>query len=283
MDDEKQLASGSGDEKEMISFFESITSFSKGQRMAQLLAASTIVPKEFQNNIPNTIIALEMANRINASPLAVMQSLYVVHGKPSWSGQFIIAAVNSSGRFRGHLRFDITGDGDDKVCVAYIHAHDGEKLVGAPASIAMAKGEGWYQKNGSKWKTMPELMLRYRAATFFGREHIPDLLMGMQTTEELRDTGSQRAEPVNVGTKEVSLNDVIDADIISNPGQPVSSESTRVAEYKATIDKLETSLKVDQWRAKMSSEIIKMSQADQDAVFIYAEDAYEALKQSEEK
>ena len=51
----------------------------------------------------------------------------------------------------------------------------------------MAKKEGWYSKNGSKWQTMEDLMLRYRAATFFGRLYTPDLLMGMQTKEELDD------------------------------------------------------------------------------------------------
>ena len=53
--------------------------------------------------------------------------------------------------------------------------------------MQMADAEGWTKKNGSKWKTMPELMLSYRAATFFGRMYCPDLLMGMQTADEVED------------------------------------------------------------------------------------------------
>lgn len=277
-----------------VSFFSGIASFEEGQRMAQLLSASTIVPKDFQKNIANTLIALEMAIRINASPLAVMQSLYIVHGKPGWSGQFIIAAVNSSGRFRGQLRLELTGEGDNRQCVAWAMSHDGERLEGAPVSIRMAKDEGWFSKSGSKWKTMPELMLRYRAATFFGREYSPDLLMGMHTTEEIHDTVTPVARPAasdNQESTEVSLNDVIEADMDNKipPGPQASDISDNITEYKsaivsgykAAIDKLETSLKVDQWRERMSKEIIKMSQADQDAVFSYADDAFEALKQSE--
>ena len=45
-------------------------------------------------------------------------------------------------------------------------------------SIAMAKAEGWYAKNGSKWKTMEDLMLRYRSAAFFARTVAPEVALG---------------------------------------------------------------------------------------------------------
>jgi len=52
----------------------------------------------------------------------------------------------------------------------------------------MAVAEGWFGKAGSKWQTMPEVMLRYRAASFFGKLYAPELLMGIQTAEEIHDT-----------------------------------------------------------------------------------------------
>jgi len=128
-----------------------------------------------------------MANRVGMSPLATMQNLYVVHGKPTWSAQFIVSVVNHSGRF-SPIRYDMQGEGNTRSCTAY--ATDlvtGEKLEGVTVSMEMAHAEGWSKKAGSKWKTMPELMLRYRAATFFGRLYAPDLLLGMQTIEEMRD------------------------------------------------------------------------------------------------
>jgi hypothetical protein len=60
----------------------------------------------------------------------------------------------------------------------------------------MAKAEGWYGKSGSKWQTMPELMLAYRASAFFTRIHAPQLLMGLQTREEVEDV--TKREPVVV-------------------------------------------------------------------------------------
>jgi hypothetical protein len=133
------------------------------------------------------MIALEMANRIGASPLAVMQNLDIVHGKPSWSSTFIIAAINSSQRFEP-LRFDVTGEGESLRCVAWTtEKGKDQRIEGPPVTMKMAKAEGWVDKNGSKWKTMPELMIRYRAAAFFGRLYTPEIMMGMQTKEEILD------------------------------------------------------------------------------------------------
>jgi hypothetical protein len=62
-----------------------------------------------------------------------------------------------------------------------------EKLEGPKVTMKMANAEGWVSKTGSKWKTMPELMLRYRASAFFGRLYAPEIMMGMQTAEEIQD------------------------------------------------------------------------------------------------
>jgi hypothetical protein len=145
------------------------------------------VPDAFKGNIGNCVIALEMAHRMGANPMAVMQNLYIVHGRPGWSAQFIIACLNQCQKF-SPLRFRMSGEGENYQCIAWAkELESGEILEGPPVSMLMAKKENWSTKNGSKWQTMPELMLRYRAATFFGRLYAPDLLMGMQTAEELGD------------------------------------------------------------------------------------------------
>jgi hypothetical protein len=173
-------------------------SFDFMQRQATMLASSALMPKEFSvvgirdpqeraQKVANVIIALEMANRIGASPMMVAQNLYIVHGKPSWSSTFIIAAINGCGRFSA-MKFEMSGNGEDRTCVAVASERaTGERLESPPVSIAMAKAEGWFSKTGSKWKTMPELMLRYRAATLFGRLYAPEILMGMRSVEELED------------------------------------------------------------------------------------------------
>lgn len=182
-----------------VAGFETASGFDLLQRQAKVLAASALVPKEFQNNLPNCIIALEVANRIGVSPMMAVQNLYIVHGKPGWSSQFIIAAINSTGKF-SPLRFDMTGEGDKRTCTAWAKdLAEGDRLESPQVSMAMAKAEGWIDKAGSKWKTMPELMLRYRAATFFGRLYAPEILMGMQTVEEVTDISTEQ----NGGAKKI--------------------------------------------------------------------------------
>lgn len=182
--------------------------FEHAQRVAKMMTASSLVPKEYQNNIPNIMIALEMANRIGASPLMVMQNLNIIQGRPSWSSQFIISALNSCKRFTP-LRFKMEGEGDEYGCTAWAKDHSGEVLEGPKVTWKMAKEEGWATKGGSKWKTMPELMFRYRAAAFFGRLYAPDVLMGMGSADESEDIAANEANTIEQKTS--NMNNALNA------------------------------------------------------------------------
>lgn len=173
--------------------FSSIEGFNLALRMAKALSSSTIVPTSYRGeaNIGNCVIALEMAQRLNAAPLMVMQNLYDVNGRPAWSSQFIIAMINNSRKYRTPIQYEIGGDGDGRYCYAWAEDYEGNKVVGPTISVKMAKDEGWYGKSGSKWKTMPDVMLRYRAASFFGRLHCPDMIMGIYSRDEVIELGDE--------------------------------------------------------------------------------------------
>lgn len=165
--------------------FNSESSWKLANRIGQAFAASSLVPQQYQGNVANCIVALEMANRMGASPLMVMQNLYIVHGTPGWSSKFLIACFNQCGRFSS-LRYD--WNADRSACRAWaIEKATGERIEGPQVSIEIAKAEGWSTKNGSKWKTMPELMLMYRAAAFLIRTYAPEISMGLQTDDEIID------------------------------------------------------------------------------------------------
>ena len=162
------------------------------QRQAKMLASSTLVPKEFQNNMANCAIGLNIAKRLGADPFMVLQNIDVIHGRPSFRATFLIAMVNASGRF-SPIKFKLEGEGQDRTCYAYAtDKSSGETVEGPVVSMAMAKAEGWSTKSGSKWLTMPELMLRYRSAAFFARLYAPDITLGMQTAEEVEDAPPER-------------------------------------------------------------------------------------------
>ena len=163
------------------------SAFEMAQRQARSLAASSLVPQEYQGEkgLGNCIVALDIAKRMNVSPLTVMQNLNIVHNRPSWSSAWIIAQIQGCGRFLD-FNYEVTGKGVDMQCYCTAKRTSDKKLVkGSVVSIKMAQAEGWTRN--AKWRNMPEQMLKYRAATFFGRQYIPDLLLGVQTSEEIVD------------------------------------------------------------------------------------------------
>lgn len=167
------------------------------QRQAKMFAASSLVPKEFGNNVANCALGISIAKRLGADPFMVLQNIDIIHGRPSFRATFLIAMVNAAGRFEP-LQFKLEGTEGrpDRSCIAWTKSKaDGATLEGPRITLEMAKQEGWSTKNGSKWLTMPELMLRYRAAAFFARLYAPDITLGMMTAEEAQDAVERDVTP----------------------------------------------------------------------------------------
>lgn len=179
--------------------FETPENFQKLFDIGKMFASSNLVPQAYQGKPMDCTIAVDMANRMGISPMMVMQNLYVVQGKPQWSGQACMSMIQASGRFRNvrPVYFGEKGS-DERGC--HIEALDmtsGETVCGTDITIKMAKDEDWYDKRGSKWKTMPEQMLAYRAAAFFARVHIPNALMGVSVEGEAEDLSKPERVPTD--------------------------------------------------------------------------------------
>lgn len=201
-----------------LGIFGTSDNFIMAMQMAKALAESTIVPAIYQKNPSNCLIAIEMAQRMGASAMMVMQNLYPIQGRPSWSSQFLIARINNSHKFDMELQYEETKDKDGKPfsCTAWT-TKDGRRVDGMTVDMQMAKDEGWIAKNGSKWKTMPQLMLRYRAASFFSRLNCPEVAMGLYTKEEAEDNDFEE------NTSE-SLQEQMEKDISENANSQVFEE-----------------------------------------------------------
>ena len=227
-------------------FFDS-NQFAIMQRYCKMYASSDLVPDSYKITTPesenkaigNCMIAMDIALRIGASPLMVMQNMVPIYGRPSWSSKFLIATINVCGRFKP-LKYKIeyvgkigvvdyveyntqweTGsngrtykkttpktmqfDGtniENIRCTAYTSEKNGDEILeGTPVDLVMAIKEGWYTKAGSKWQTMPLKMLKYRAASFWANEYAPEISMGIYTTEENEDMATVDAEAEVLHTK----------------------------------------------------------------------------------
>lgn len=244
-------------------FFD-LQSFELMQRIAKGFATSSLVPKEYQGNIGNCMIALNLAQRIGGDPLMVMQNLVIVHGRPTWSAQYLIATANMCGRFSA-IRFEFFGDkkNDTWGCRAWaIEQRTGEKLIGSDVTIAIARKEGWYGKNGSKWQSIPQQMLMYRAGSWWVRAYAPELSMGLMTSDEASDVFDAQASAD--GTYSVDIGSLkSDGQSSVETIETVDTSTGEITEEPKQIEQDKPDIKAEEIQAKQSAE---PSPAEQEAI-----------------
>ncbi len=209
-----ELTVQSGASTAVVDAFTNMSAFENGQRICKMLSQSRLIPQSYQNNLPDCMVALEMANRTNTSPLIVMQNLNVIHGRPSWSAKYVAAALTASKV--DSLSYQIVQSGTVEIdgkavpnleCRAVvIDRRSKTEVVGPAVSIKMAVAEGWTRN--SKWLTMPELMLRYRAVTFLANTSYPDVLLGINVESDDAPIGPS---DVNVAREKMLSAEIVEA------------------------------------------------------------------------
>lgn len=166
----------------------------KAYKFACIMAKSDIVPSHYRGKPENTFIAVQTAYRMNLDPMQVMQNTYVVSGKLGMVSSFAISLANQSGLFDSGIRYRIEGKGEDLKVTAFANLKKTGEEISYTITMREAIAENW-TKN-PKYRTLPELMLRYRAATLLIRTHAPEVFNGMHMVEEIED--------VVIATKDVT-------------------------------------------------------------------------------
>lgn len=166
------------------------SNFDQDQRRAKLFSQSVLVPESLRKGGPaealaNCYIAIKLAEAMGESEIMVMQNMHVVRGKAGFDAKYMIARANKSGVFTGSLNWRITGKGDALEVTCFANLKETGEEVSFTASMAMAKAENWVQN--PKYKSMPELMLRYRSATLLVRLYAPEVMLGFRTADEYED------------------------------------------------------------------------------------------------
>ena len=210
--EEKQEVAAKTEHTNIVADFEhgvygSSDSFKMAYQMAKALSQSTIVPQHFQRNEANCLVAISQAQKMNIDPFTVMQNMYMIQGKISWKSSFLIAMINASGKYDTELQFEEEEKSGEPYSCRCWTTKDGRRVDGIKVTMDMAEKEGWTKKNGSKWKTLPGLMLRYRAASFFANLNCPELTSGFYTREEMLDNDFGQKESAGK-----NLNDLLRED-----------------------------------------------------------------------
>lgn len=166
----------------------------KALRFSEIMAQADIIPTHYRGKTANVFIAVQSALRMNLDPMHVMQNTFVISGKLGMVSSFAISLANGSGLFDSGISYKIEGKGDDLKVTAFANLKKSGREISYTITMREAIAEGW-TKN-AKYRTLPELMLRYRAATLLIRTHVPEVLNGMHMVEEIED--------VTIATKDVT-------------------------------------------------------------------------------
>jgi hypothetical protein len=212
-----------GQQLSVLGAFANSEQFQMATQAAEMLASSSMVPVTYQNNPGSCFIALNTALRLRMDPLMIMQNLYVVQNRPSWSGQFAIALVNICPKFSATW-FEYRNEEDFQKGVRMCaQLKTGQNVYGTWITPEMVKAEGW----GKKWQTMPEQMYKYRAAAFFARTNCPEALLGLSVEGEAEDIAGKSQPDIKppLFKSRASMGDVVDAEkVADSPRLPVAAE-----------------------------------------------------------
>lgn len=190
------------DQQSVVALSSEAEKFSLMQRQAQLFASSPLIPQHLRNGTPqqamaNCYIAMTIADKMGEDRMTVMQNIHIVHGTAGFKASYMIARANSSGKFKDSIDWEVSGKGKDLSATAFATLASTGRRIEFTVDMAMAEAEGW-TKN-SKYRTLPELMLRYRSGTFLVRLYAPEVMLGYQTAEEVEDVtfaAGPTAEPL---------------------------------------------------------------------------------------
>lgn len=172
---------------QVASMWNNTKMFNLAFKLAGFLSQSDLVPQSYQGKTANCLIAIDIANRMGISPMAVMQNSQVVRNRFSWSGSACKSMIDGCKKFI-YTRYVMVGEKGADTWGYYLEGEDkrGNIVKGVEVTVGMAKAEGWYSQN-PKWRNMTELMLKYRCAAFFMRTECAGLAMGFLTAEEIED------------------------------------------------------------------------------------------------
>ena len=165
-------------------------------KFSEIMAQADIIPTHYRGKTANVFIAVQSALRMNLDPMHVMQNTFVISGKLGMVSSFAISLANGSGLFDSGISYKIDGKGENLKVTAYANLKKSGREISYTITMREAMAEGW-TKN-PKYRTLPELMLRYRAATLLIRTHVPEVLNGMHMVEEIED--------ITIVTKDITPN-----------------------------------------------------------------------------
>ena len=219
-----------------LAFLQDGAAFEHLWRVAKAFSMSGMVPGHFQGKPESCMVALMYAQQLGEHPMVMFQEVTVINGRPGTSARFAISRANKSGLLQGPISWKSKGQGDALEVTASAVLRDTGEVISTTVTMREAAADGWTRN--SKYKSIPEQMLRWRAATRLINLYMPEVLFGLGVREEAEVRPAQVQEvSAGGGTVVADLNRQIAAAAAPEP-QPeiVEVENVQPEPEPAAID-----------------------------------------------
>ena len=161
-----------------------LSSLGDMRQFAELVLQSKLAPRDF-TDVASVIIAIQYGAELGLTPMAALQGVAVINGKPSVYGDSALAVCYGTGLVEGFDEFfEGTGDKFKAVCVVTRKGLENPKR--SEFSVEDAKRAKLWGKSGP-WTQYPKRMLQMRARSFALRDSFSDALKGVILAEEAQD------------------------------------------------------------------------------------------------
>jgi hypothetical protein len=179
-------------------------------RLAKAFSMSGMVPGHFQGKPEACLVAMLYAEQLGEHPMLLFQEMSVINGRPNTSARFAISRANKSGLLQGAITWQSKGQGDALEVTATATMRDTGEVITATVTMKEATADGWTRN--PKYRSIPEQMLRWRAATRLINLYMPEVLFGLGVREEAEVRPvTVREEPAGGGSVVADLNRQITA------------------------------------------------------------------------
>jgi hypothetical protein len=174
-------------------------------RVAKCFSMSGLVPGHFQGKPEACMIALMYAEQLGEHPMLLFQELSVINGRPNTSARFAISRANKSGLLQGPITWKSKGQGEALEVTASAVLRETGEVISTTVTMKEAAADGWTRN--PKYRSIPEQMLRWRAATRLINLYMPEVLFGLGVREEAEVRPvAVREQPSEGGTVVADLN-----------------------------------------------------------------------------
>ena len=230
------------------------TNMTEAMEFSKFLATSTHIPKDFQGNPNNILVAIQWGYEIGLAPMQALQNIAVINGRPSLWGDSMIAVCKAHPDWRGISETYIEEE-DKAVCLVKRNVHGEIEETRSEFSYKDAQRANLTNKPGP-WKNYPKRMLQLRARGFALRDAFPDAIKGLITAEEAIDYPEKKdARNVTESSKDTDVIDDIKKQVKSlekaetdvkyimhfiGDHQPIvySNPSDFILKFSDTLDKI---------------------------------------------